>query len=83
MATRKPLILVTNDDGVYAPGIFALQQAMRELGEAVVVAPESERSAVGHALTISDPLHLRRIIDCKISTVEYYIFKRKQLILEF
>jgi 5'-nucleotidase len=58
MVTRKPLILVTNDDGVYAPGIFALQQAMRELGEAVVVAPESERSAVGHALTISDPLRV-------------------------
>ncbi len=58
MTNRKPLILVTNDDGVYAPGIYALHAAMKELGRAVVVAPESERSAVGHALTISDPLRV-------------------------
>jgi 5'-nucleotidase len=58
MREEKPLILVTNDDGVYAPGIYALYQAMRDLGSAHVVAPESERSAVGHALTISDPLRV-------------------------
>jgi len=58
MRQEKPLILVTNDDGVYAPGIFALYQAVRDLGSAHVVAPESERSAVGHALTISDPLRV-------------------------
>ncbi len=55
---RKPVILVTNDDGIYAPGIFALYKAMSEVGDARVVAPESERSAVGHALTISDPLRV-------------------------
>jgi len=58
MKKEKPLILVTNDDGVYAPGIYALYQAMRDLGNVHVVAPESERSAVGHALTISDPLRV-------------------------
>ncbi|UCF63680.1 MAG: 5'/3'-nucleotidase SurE [bacterium] len=58
MRETKPLILVTNDDGVHAPGIYALYQAMRDLGNAQVVAPESERSAVGHALTISDPLRV-------------------------
>ncbi len=58
MSDRKPLILVTNDDGVYAPGIYALLNAMNEIGDARVVAPEMERSAVGHALTISDPLRV-------------------------
>jgi 5'-nucleotidase len=58
MKDQKPLILVTNDDGVYAPGIYALYQAMKDIGDAQVVAPESERSAVGHALTISDPLRV-------------------------
>ncbi len=53
-----PLILVTNDDGIHSPGIYALYQAMNQLGDAQVVAPESERSAVGHALTISDPLRV-------------------------
>ncbi|MBN2367008.1 MAG: 5'/3'-nucleotidase SurE [Calditrichaeota bacterium] len=58
MGDQKPLILVTNDDGVYAPGIYALFKAMSELGDVRVVAPESERSAVGHALTMSDPLRV-------------------------
>ncbi len=61
MTKKKPLILVTNDDGVYAPGIYALYQAVCDLGEAMVVAPESEQSAVGHALTISDPLRVKEI----------------------
>ncbi len=51
-----PLILVTNDDGVHAPGIIALLKAMKELGDAYVVAPDRERSAVGHALTLHRPL---------------------------
>ncbi len=54
----KPLILVSNDDGIYSPGIFALYNAMKQVGEAWVVAPDSERSAVGHAITISDPLRV-------------------------
>jgi len=58
MKDQKPLILVTNDDGVYAPGIYALYKAMTDVGNPHVVAPESERSAVGHALTISDPLRV-------------------------
>jgi 5'-nucleotidase len=58
MKDQKPFILVTNDDGVYAPGIYALFNAMKDVGNVHVVAPESERSAVGHALTISDPLRV-------------------------
>ena len=43
-----PNILVTNDDGIYSPGIFALWSAMKELGTVTVVAPDTEKSAVGH-----------------------------------
>jgi 5'-nucleotidase len=58
MNEKNPLILITNDDGIYAPGIYALYKAMVDLGDVAVVAPDSERSAVGHALTISDPLRV-------------------------
>jgi 5'-nucleotidase len=52
------LILVTNDDGVRSPGIRSLAQAMADLGRVVVVAPDRNRSAVGHALTLEDPLRV-------------------------
>ncbi len=55
---KKTLILVTNDDGIYAPGIASLKKALVGLGEIVVVAPLVEKSAVGHAITISDPLRV-------------------------
>lgn len=51
-------ILLTNDDGINAPGLFALYEEIRHLGEIVVVAPDSEKSAVGHAITLSDPLRV-------------------------
>ncbi len=50
------LILVTNDDGIDSPGIAALVHAMHALGDVVVVAPDRQQSAVGHALTVSSPL---------------------------
>lgn len=56
-----PYILVTNDDGVASPGVHALFEAMRELGDVTVVAPELQRSAVGHAITRDAPLQLRRV----------------------
>ena len=49
---RKPLILVTNDDGIDAPGIFALASALQLLGTVQIIAPRHEQSAVGHAITI-------------------------------
>ena len=52
------LILVTNDDGVYAPGILALSEALREVGEVVVAAPDRERSAASHSLTLNQPLRI-------------------------
>ncbi len=57
----KPLILVTNDDGVAAPGIRALVEAASEWGEVVVVAPDSPQSGKGHAITIHDPLRLKKV----------------------
>lgn len=58
---EKPLILVTNDDGIVAPGIRALVEIASELGEVVVVAPDSPQSGKGHAITIHDPLRLKHV----------------------
>ena len=55
----RPLILVCNDDGIDAPGIIALAWAMDELGEVFVVAPVDEQSAIGHAITVRDPVRAR------------------------
>jgi 5'-nucleotidase len=60
MKSIKPFILVTNDDGIAAPGIDFLASALKAIGEVVVVAPDSEKSAVGHAITLSDPI---RVVD--------------------
>jgi 5'-nucleotidase len=57
----KPLILVTNDDGVYAPGIRALFDAVGTIGRAVIVAPERDKSAVSHSLTMNRPLRVREV----------------------
>ncbi len=57
----QPLILVTNDDGVYAPGIRALFDAVGTLGRAVIVAPERDKSAVSHSLTMNRPLRVREV----------------------
>ncbi len=54
-------ILISNDDGIFAPGIAALHKSLSTLGSITVVAPDTERSAVGHAITISDPIKTRRI----------------------
>ena len=58
-----PLILVTNDDGVTSEGIHALADAMRPLGDVLVVAPLQEASAIGHALTLRRPLRIETISD--------------------
>jgi 5'-nucleotidase len=54
-------ILLSNDDGIHAPGIHALYDAVKDLGEIHVVAPDVERSAVGHAITLSDPIKTQKI----------------------
>ncbi|MFI2742979.1 5'/3'-nucleotidase SurE [Zhouia sp. PK063] len=57
----KPLILVTNDDGITAPGIRALIEVMNTLGDVVVVAPDSPQSGMGHAITINSTLYCEPI----------------------
>ncbi len=56
--TKKPLILVTNDDGITSLGIRTLVELMQTLGEVIVVAPNSPQSGMGHAITIGEPLRL-------------------------
>ena len=58
---KKPLILVTNDDGITSKGIKTLVEIAKKLGEVVVVAPDSPQSGMGHAITIHDPLRLRKV----------------------
>jgi 5'-nucleotidase len=55
---KKPLILVTNDDGIQARGLRVLIKLMKQLGEVVVVAPDSPQSGMGHAITIGNTLRL-------------------------
>jgi 5'-nucleotidase len=59
--SSKPIILVTNDDGITAPGIRKLIEAMKGLGTVVVVAPDSPQSGMGHAITIGKPLRMNKV----------------------
>ncbi|EIJ37933.1 5'/3'-nucleotidase SurE [Galbibacter orientalis] len=54
---KRPLILVTNDDGITAPGIRALIDVMNEIGDVIVVAPDSPQSGMGHAITVNSTLY--------------------------
>lgn len=58
---REPVILVTNDDGINAPGIRNLVEAVKGLGKIVVVAPDKPQSGMGHAITIGVPLRLHKV----------------------
>jgi 5'-nucleotidase len=58
---EKPVILITNDDGVTAPGLKNLVESVKELGKIVVVAPDKPQSGMGHAITIGQPLRLHKI----------------------
>ncbi len=59
---KIPIILVTNDDGVYSPGLLALKQGLRDVGEVVVLAPERNWSATSHAKTMHKPLRVQPVI---------------------
>ena len=56
-------ILLTNDDGIYAPGLRALRKELQPLGEVMVVAPATEQSAVGHSITLLTPLLVQEVLD--------------------
>jgi 5'-nucleotidase len=56
-------ILLTNDDGIYAPGLRALRTELQKVGEVLVVAPATEQSAVGHSITLLTPLLVQEVLD--------------------
>ena len=58
---NKPTILITNDDGITAPGIRCLVEAVKDLGNIIVVAPDKPQSGMGHAITIGQPLRLNQV----------------------
>ena len=67
----KPTILVTNDDGINAPGIRTLIAVMAEIGDVIVVAPDSPQSAMGHAITINSTLYLNKVSLENATITEY------------
>ncbi|MEJ2746082.1 MAG: 5'/3'-nucleotidase SurE, partial [bacterium] len=54
-------VLLTNDDGINAPGLYALYLEIKKIGDVTIIAPASERSAVGHAITTVDPLRVTEV----------------------
>jgi 5'-nucleotidase len=58
---RKPRILITNDDGIHAKGIQVLIDLLKPYGNLLVVAPDKGQSAMSHAITLNNPLHLKQI----------------------
>ncbi len=69
----KPLILVTNDDGITAPGLRSLIRFMKEIGEVIVVAPDSPQSGMGHAITLDNTLYIKKVtIDMEGGAKEEY-----------
>ncbi len=67
---QKPLILVTNDDGITAPGLRSLIKYMKEIGDVIVVAPDSPQSGMGHAITLDNTLSANRIVVDAINGAE-------------
>ncbi len=69
--TEKPLVLVTNDDGINAPGIRTLISIMNTIGDVVVVAPDSPQSGMGHAITLGSTLYAERVYLDNGPQIEY------------
>jgi 5'-nucleotidase len=93
---KKPVILITNDDGIMSPGIRHLIKLMRKLGDVVVVAPDKPQSAMGHAITIEVPLRLQQMhidgkhieygcsgtpVDCVKLAVDKILFAKPDLLV--
>ena len=90
---KKPLIVVTNDDGIAAPGIRALVETAQNLGEVIVVAPDKPQSGQGHAITITRPLRIHPVdifegieayecsgtpVDC-VKFAKYFLLKDRKI----
>ena len=94
---KLPTILITNDDDITSPGIHALVDAVKGLGNIVVVAPEKPQSGMGHAITIGNPLRMNKVnffgedieswqtsgtpVDCVKLAVDKVLHKRPDLCL--
>jgi 5'-nucleotidase len=87
-----PFILVTNDDGIHAPGIQALAEALEAVGEVVVYAPDRQQSAVGHGVSLERPLRVARVregwysvdgtpTDCVMLAVRDLLNRRPDLVV--
>lgn len=63
MQNKRPLIMVCNDDGIFAPGIRTLIECVKTLGDVVVVAPDRGQSGMGHAITIGDVVRLEKVAE--------------------
>jgi len=88
---ERPLILVSNDDGIRSAGLRALAESLASVGEVVVVAPDRERSATGHSLTLTRPLRVTAVdqgwysvdgtpTDCVMLAVMELLPRRPQLV---
>src|SRR5436190_21502652 len=88
----KPLVLLTNDDGVLAPGIRAVAEALRDFAEVVVAAPDRERSAASHSISLDRPLRVDQIedgvfsidgtpVDCVYLAVLHLVPRRPALVV--
>jgi 5'-nucleotidase len=71
MTTENPLILITNDDGISAPGLRVLIAVMAEIGDILVVAPDKPQSGMGHAVTTNNTLYINKISK-ENDTIEEY-----------
>ena len=88
----KPLILISNDDGVRAPGIVALAGALAEVGEVIVAAPDRERSAAAHSISLDRPLRAEQVaantwavdgtpVDCVYLALHHLVPRKPDLCL--
>ena len=69
--SKKPLILVVNDDSIYAPGIRSLIKVMNDFGDVVVVAPKNPQSGMSHAISLNNPLIYDKVIIDNGPQIEY------------
>src|SRR5678815_3657595 len=89
---KKPLVLLTNDDGVLAPGIRAVADALRDFADVVVAAPDRERSAASHSISLDRPLRVDQIeegtyaidgtpVDCVYLALLHLVPRRPSLVV--
>lgn len=88
----EPVILVTNDDGIHAPGLHALADALQPLGEVWILAPDGDRSAVSHSFTMNRPLRVKTVAprtvildgtpaDCVLFAMHGYLERKPSLVV--